>query len=69
MNERLNTVLLLVVIVLLVFLIVRPQDGVGRFQPFGQSNAALDTKTGQACRPVKELGNRAFPACMDLATQ
>ena len=68
MNERLNTMLLLVVIVLLIFLIVRPQDGVGRFQPFGKS-AVLDTKTGQACRPVKELGNRAFPACIDLAAQ
>ncbi len=69
MNEKLNTVLLLVVIVLLVFLIVRPQDGVGRFQPFGQSVAALDTKTGQGCRVVKERGNPDIPVCEDLATQ
>lgn len=69
MNERLNTVLLLVVIVLLVFLFVRLQDGVGRFQPFGESRVALDTKTGQACRAIKERGNRAIPACIDLATQ
>ncbi len=69
MNEKLNTVLLLVVIVLLVFLFVRLQDGEGRFQPFGQSVAALDTRTGQACRAVKERGNRAIPTCMELATQ
>ena len=70
MNERLNTVLLLVVIVLLVFLIVRPQDGVGRFQSSGTSSTtALDTKTGRLCVTVEEPAIPEFPFCGDLATQ
>ena len=69
MKGRLNTVLLLVVIVLLVFLIVQPQDGVGRFQPFGESGVVLDTQTGQACNPFKARGNPAIPLCTDLVTK
>ncbi len=72
MNERLNTVLLLVVIVLLVFLFVRLQDEVGRFQSSGTSSgAALDTKTGQLCYTVAVEGEvtSEIPLCKDLATQ
>lgn len=69
MNEKVNTVLLLVVIVLLVFLVVRPQDGVGRFQSSGTSGIALDTKTGQACYALWEQLNENVPVCKDLATQ
>ena len=68
MNEKLNTVLLLIVIVLLVFLIVRPQDGVGRFQPLAKGTV-LDTKTGQVCVPLKELATSEIPFCTNLATQ
>ena len=70
MKERLNTVLLLVVIVLLVFLIVRPKDEVGRFQVFAKGTSlALDTKTGQACATVGGLDTSPIPFCPDLATQ
>jgi len=72
MNEKLNTVLLLIVIVMLVFLIVRPQDEVGRFQSSGTSSgAALDTKTGQLCYTVAVEGEvtSEIPLCKDLATQ
>lgn len=67
--SKLNTVLLVVVIVLLLWnLFWKPQSqSSGRFQGVGESAAAaLDTKTGQLCRTFGQPIKGVPPLCSEL---
>ena len=49
MTEKMNTVLLIAIVVLLVVILIRPSK-VGRFQPVPEDIwVALDTRTGRLC--------------------
>jgi hypothetical protein len=67
--SKLNTVLLVVVIVLLLWnLLWKPQPQLSRrFQGVGESaTAALDTKTGQLCRTFSQRIKDVPPLCSEL---
>lgn len=62
MREKINTILLGVIVALLVILVLKPEPG--RFQPAAvdSPNLVLDTKTGRVCAHV---GASAFPRCQE----
>ena len=75
MKVNMNSILLVIVIALLVFLIMRPHPRTltGRFQPIADSNGflALDTETGKVCgnEPGVRRGIRPVASCTDLAKE
>jgi hypothetical protein len=67
--SKLNTVLLVVVVVLLLWnLFWKPQVQLsGRFQAvIASAGAALDTKTGQLCRTAGPPDKDKIPLCSEL---
>ena len=68
-SSKLNTVLLVVVIVLLLWdLLSKPQSQpIGRFQKLDDAaTAVLDTKTGQICRTFGQPMKDVPPLCSEL---
>jgi hypothetical protein len=69
---KINTVLLCVVILLLLYLLRHPAPQVGRFQQIDTPahQVAFDTATGQRCWVWVDKGYEStsgFPLCSDLA--
>lgn len=77
MAEKLNTLLLCLILALLVYSLRRQPCEVGRFQQIDTPahQVAFDTKTGQQCWSWRSVGEKEtdypgnFPLCVDLAKQ
>ena len=74
LTPKINTVLLCVVILLLIYILIHPAPQVGRFQQIDSPahQVAFDTATGQRCWVWLDKGTDptaapGFPLCSDLA--